>query len=231
MSKSFKTYLAIWFVSFAAFLVLALSIGGQGSALFQEPSWPIYGFAIAAFLIQLACGYVTFGSGDPQMAFLGLSVLTASSAATVLLAVVSLAFAKIPVIPLWLGICVCCAILALSAIAAIGAKASANYIDSTDTAKAQTVSTMKGLVAKASALAARAEGPEAKAITTKVYEVLRYSDPVSAPATNEVEQGIASTFEKFKLAVKDEDVAGAKVLADELCNLAAERAEICKRAK
>ena len=64
MSKSFKTYLAIWAVSFVAFLVLAFSIGGQGLALLQEAAWPIYGFTTAAFLIQLACGYVTFRNDD-----------------------------------------------------------------------------------------------------------------------------------------------------------------------
>ena len=231
MGKSFKTYLAIWAVSFVAFLVLAFSIGGQGLALLQEAAWPIYGFAIAAFLIQLACGYVTFRNDDLKRTFLGMPILTVSSAATILLAVSSLAFAKISAIPLWVGFCICCVILALSVIAAIGAKTSADYINSTDAAKAQAVSVMKDLIAKASALAARAERSEAKAIATKVHEALRYSDPVSGSATAEIEQKLSGVFDKFMLAIKEEDVANAKELAEEICDLVAERAEICKKAK
>ena len=231
MSKSFKTYLAIWAVSFAAYLVLVFSIGGQGLALLQEAAWPIYGFAIAAFLIQLACGYVTFRNDDLKRTFLGMPILTVSSAATVLLAVVSLVFTNIPVIPLWIGICVCCIILALSVIATIGAKASADYIETADATKVQAVSTIKTLTANASSLLAQTKSAEVRTITTKVYEVLRYSDPVSSSATVEVEQKLMGVFEEFKFAAKEENIADAETLAEELCNLVAERVEICKQMK
>lgn len=231
MSKSFKTYLAIWAVSFVAFLVLAFSIGGQGAALFQGPAWALYGFSIAAFLIQIACGYVTFRNDDLKRTFLGMPILTVSSAATILLAVVSLVFTNIPVNPLWLSVCVCCVILAVSVIATIGAKVSADCIDSADATKSQAVSTMKTLTARASSLLAQTKDSEARTITTKVYEAFRFSDPVSSSTTVEIEQELIGVFGEFKSAVKEDNIASAKTLAEELCNLVAERAEICKQTK
>ena len=73
---------------------------------------------------------------------------------------------------------------------------------------------------------ARAQTDEAKAMCKKVYEALRYSDPMSSAALSGTEAEISKEFTAFAAAVKNGE--NASELADELIALIGDRNRMCK---
>ena len=67
-----------------------------------------------------------------------------------------------------------------------------------------------------------------KAEAKKVYEGIRYSDPMSSEALSDVEGQIQSEFTFFSQAIKSEDLELAKSVAGELLNLIDGRNKKCK---
>ena len=133
----------------------------------------------------------------------------------------------IPNIPNWAGIIVCAIILGFTAIAVIKASAAAELVEETGKkVKAQTVF-IKLLTADAEALMTKAEADEAKAATKKVYEAVRFSDPMSVEALAGVESQITLKFHEFADAVTS-GAEGVSKLADELAILLDERNKKCK---
>ena len=136
----------------------------------------------------------------------------------------------IPNLPNWVGIIVCVLVLAFTAIAVIKAKAASDVVENIDKkVKAQTMF-VKSLTVDAESLLARAATPEAKDACKKVYEAVRYSDPMSNDALAGVESQITLKFNEFSNAV----TGGADNIgniADELVILIGDRNKKCKLLK
>ena len=82
------------------------------------------------------------------------------------------------------------------------------------------------MTVEADNLMARAQNGEAKAMCKKVYEALRYSDPMSCNALSGTETEISEKFSAFAAAVKNGE--NASELADELLALIGDRNRMCK---
>lgn len=93
--------------------------------------------------------------------------------------------------------------------------------------KAQTAF-IKLLTADAETLCSNAKLDEAKALAKKVYESIRYSDPMSVPELMEIEAQIQSEFNAFSEAIKNDDTALAESSSEELITLVNERNKKCK---
>lgn len=90
---------------------------------------------------------------------------------------------------------------------------------------------LKMLTADAQSLMSRASSVEMKAETKKVYEVIRYSDPMSNDALANIENQIQNEFNAFANAVKNNDIDLAKSSATELVILINDRNNKCKLLK
>ncbi|MBQ3085394.1 MAG: hypothetical protein IJC46_08120 [Clostridia bacterium] len=84
------------------------------------------------------------------------------------------------------------------------------------------------LQADASVVAQRCADPEARARYAKLAEDIRFSDPMSSPALQEIERAIAETIAQGKNAVLAGDYRGAIVLCDHASAMLYERNEKCK---
>lgn len=67
-----------------------------------------------------------------------------------------------------------------------------------------------------------------KAETKKVYETIRYSDPMSNDALANIENQIQNEFNAFADAVKNDDITLAKSSANELEIFINDRNKKCK---
>lgn len=87
------------------------------------------------------------------------------------------------------------------------------------------------LTADAEGLIARAQNTEIKAECKKVYDAVRYSDPMSNSALLSIENEISIKFTSLTSAVADGDIEEVKKIADEVTVLVGDRNRKCKAVK
>ena len=78
---------------------------------------------------------------------------------------------------------------------------------------------------------ARAKSDAVKAECKKVYEAIRYSDPMSGDALSLIEAKITAKIDELSAAVSADDAEKAKGIADEIVILVADRKNKCKALK
>ena len=116
-------------------------------------------------------------------------------------------------------------------ISVLKAKISIDVIEIIDTQVKEKTSFIRDLTAQAKALTLSAKSPEAKDACNKVYEALRYSDPVSSDAVSDLEKEITQTFTEFSDAVKSEDMQTINSCSKVIVALIGQRNELCKGIK
>lgn len=87
---------------------------------------------------------------------------------------------------------------------------------------------IKLLTADADALVKNVKSEDAKALAKKVYEAVRYSDPMSAPELDSLETDIQERFSEFEQMASKGDVENANLVAGELLALIEKRNSKCK---
>ena len=137
----------------------------------------------------------------------------------------------VPLIPYWVGIILDVLIVAFYAIAIISSKAAADTIENIDKkVKAQTFF-IKSLAVDAESLLNQSKSDETKAIAKKVYEAIRYSDPMSNEALSPVEAQITIKFNEFSNAVIEDNKSLAEPIGNELIILVNDRNKKCRLSK
>jgi len=233
MKKSFKIYAISWAILLALFNVICFVTPGEaaGMSKFGGAFWAGYIFITIAFIGQLVSAFMAFKAENLQKLFYNLPLITISYTGLILTLVFGAICMAIPNLPNWVGIIVCLLILAFTAIAVIKASAAADIVANVDEkVKAQTIF-IKSLTVDAGNLLARATTPEAKEACKKVYEAVRYSDPMSNEALKVVEAQITVKFSELAAAVGSDETDKVKAAADELMILVADRNNKCKSLK
>ncbi|PWL42897.1 MAG: hypothetical protein DBY45_08155 [Clostridiales bacterium] len=233
MKKSFKLYAVCWAVLLALFnvIVFVSPAEAMGLSKFGGSFWSGYLFITLAFVGQLICAYFAFRAESKQKFFYRIPLIAVSYTALILITVAGAVCMAVPGLPNWVGIILCFAILIFSAISVIGAKAAEEVVSGMDEKVSLQTDFMKSLTAEAGAVANRAQDDLLKRQAQKVYEALRYSDPVSREELTELEGQISGKFALFSDAVLTEDGPGAQSAAKALLALLAERNQRCKLLK
>lgn len=227
MNKNFKYYIAAWAVLAVIFNVIAFATPAvAGASKFDGAFWSGYVLIMLALIGQLVCAYFAFKAKSKEQIFLRLSLVTVSYSALILSFVVGAACMLIPNLPNWVGIILCALILGFTAVSVIKANAAVELVRETDTRVKEKTAFIRMMTVEADNLMARAQNGEAKAMCKKVYEALRYSDPMSCNALSGTEAEISEKFSAFAAAVKNGE--NASELADELLALIGDRNRMCK---
>ncbi len=232
MNKKFKYYALIWAILLAVFNVICFITPDEtaGMSKFGGAFWAGYIFITIAFIGQLVCAYIALKTDDKTKLFYNIPIIRVSYTGLILTLVFGALCMAIPNLPNWVGIIVCLLVLAFTAIAVIKAKAAADVVENIDAkVKAKTIF-VKTLTVDAENLFARATTPEAKDACKKVFEAVRYSDPMSNDALAGVESQITLKFNEFSNAMAGgaENIAA---LSDELVVLIGDRNKKCKLLK
>ncbi len=233
MKKSFKAYVVIWAIFLAVFNVICFVTPGEaaGMSKFGGAFWVGYIFITLAFIGQLVCAVMAFKEKSTQKFFYKLPLITVSYTGLVLTVIVGAVCMAIPNLPNWAGIIVCLLVLAFNAVAIIKANVAAEIVsDIDDKIKAQTAFVKLSTVEVQNILN-RAKTDEVKAECKKVYEAIRYSDPMSSPALAEEEAEISAKIRELKAAVLSGEDETAISTAEELVLLIKERNNKCKLLK
>ena len=233
MKKSFGIYSIVWAICLAVFNVITFVTPNEigGVSKFSGSFWVGYIFITIAFLGQLACAFVAFKAENLKKFFYNISLLSISYGGLVTMLVVGSIFMAVPALPEWIAIIVCVIILAFNAIAIIKATAAADIVSSIDEKiKAQTFF-IKSLSVDAQSLMTSAKSDELRAEAKKVYEAIRYSDPMANAALSDLDAQIEKQFNAFSDVVKADDAELAKETADELLEMVERRNQKCKLLK
>lgn len=230
MKKSFKIYAIIWAILFALFNAICFVTPGEaaGMSKYGGAFWVGYIFITLAFIGQLICSYIAFKPDNLQKLFYHIPLITISYIGLIIMLVVGGLAMAIPNLPNWIGIIVCLLILAFTAIAVITAKAAGTVVSNIDEKIKTNTAFIKELTVEAQNLMSRAKAPMLKNLCTKVYEALRYSDPMSDENLADIETRIKEEFATFTDAVLSNNLDETESSANELINLINERNSKCK---
>ena len=233
MKKSFKIYSLIWAICLAVFNVITFVTPNEigGVSKFSGSFWVGYIFITIAFLGQLACAFVAFKAENLKKFFYNIPLLSISYGGLVAMLVVGSIFMAIPALPEWIAIIVCVSILAFNAIAIIKATAAADIVSGIDEKIKTQTFFIKSLSVDAQSLMTSAKTDELRAEAKKVYEAIRYSDPMANAALSDLDAQIEKQFNAFSDAVKADDAELSKETADTLVEMVERRNQKCKLLK
>ena len=227
--KRFGVYSAIWAIALGIFNLIVFLTPNEAGGMYKFGGafWVGYIAITVAFVAQLACSFFTFKKKNLTKLFYNIPLISISYAGLVIMLIVGTLCMAIPDLPNWIGIIVCALVLLFNAISLIKASAVARAVAGIDEKIAVETSFIKGLTAQAELLMNTAID-ELRATAKKVYEAIRYSDPISNAALASLDAQIGRQFTAFSDAVKGVDPELAKNEAATLIEMLESRNQQCK---
>lgn len=229
MKKTFGIYCIVWAICLALFNVIIFVTPSDVGNLskFGGAFWVGYIFITLAFIGQLVCAFITFKGENLQKVFYRIPLISVSYTGLILMLAAGTACMVIPNLPNWVGILICILILAFNAVAILKATAAAEIVGEIDERIAAKTKLIKSLTDRAQVLMNHHGSEETK----KIYEALRYSDPVDSQALEECNGRLLAEFDAFADAVNSGDGELIKSSADSLLQIIETRNLMCKEAK
>ena len=232
MKKIFKFYSLIWAIFLALFNVISfVSVGWAGISKYTPSFWIGYAFIILSFVGQIVCAYYAFKDDDIKKTFYNISLISTSYTGLILSFVFGGLCMIISLIPYWVGIIICTIVLAFNIVAVVKASATVDIVSEIDN-KVKTKSFLiKSLTVDAQNLVSYAKNENIKSECKKVYEAIRYSDPMSNDTLTSIESEITITFAKLSEAVENDNFETVSEFTSEIINLLGDRNKKCKLLK
>lgn len=233
MEKYKKYYLIAWGIAVAAFVGVSILIPERIGGWSKNGSsfWAAFVMILLVFLGQLGCSALVFRKADPQQRFLRLPIVYVSYIALFVMLAAEIICAVIPGAKNWLGFALGVVILACYGIAVVMAVSAADVIDKKERELKENTRFLYSLRTEAELLQKQAQGSEAAAWAKKVSEAIRYSDPKSNAALEELEGQLYVAFSDFARAVKEGDGNLCREKAETFLALLEERNGKCRLLK
>ncbi len=236
MKKMFKFYLVAWAIMFVLFNIAVIALPKEFTILgvtyekFGGVSWVTLIVLELCFLLHLALTAVALRQKRLSGTFYRLPLIRLSYGCVIVTTIVAVV-AMLAFLPSWIPLALALLILAVYAFAILKAVVAAELVESVDEKTRAKTSFIRNLTVDADSLLARAKSEPVKAACKKVFEALRYSDPVSAYGLVDVEERIKAEFDALTDAVIADDPKAVSASADELLTLIAERNKKSKAGK
>ncbi len=227
MKNNFKFYAVSWALLFALYNVAAFAVGFKNSAGF----WTAYIASVIAMIFQLVCAKISLKPEKLDKLFLNIPVIKITFTGTVLSMVIGAVCIAVPSIPFVATIVVEYAVLAVTGIAVLKANAAAEIVAEVGEKVKEKTQFIKLTTVDAQNLMNSAESESVKSACKKVYEALRYSDPMSNAALAREEAEIADKMAELSSAVASDNADSAESLSNEITVLVKARNNKCKALK
>lgn len=232
MKKRFSAYVVFWAALLILFNIIAfVSPGWIWFEKYDSAFWIGYVAITVTFFGQLACAWFALKENNAQKLFYKLPLITTSYTGLIVTFLVGGLCMLISPLPYWVGILVCSVVLGLNVLSVAKAVAAVEEIARVDEKVQHQTFFIKSLTVDAEALMAWAKSDAVKTECKKVYEAVRYSDPMSSGELAAAEASITQAFSKFSDAVKANSLERVAELANEVCLLIEERNKKCKLLK
>ena len=134
-------------------------------------------------------------------------------------------------LPYWAGAILCAILLAVQILSVTKAQAAVELVTQTDAKIKTQTFFIKSLTVDADTLMAQAKSETVKAECRKVYEAIRYSDPMSNEALAPTESQITVKFAELSDAVKEDNAEKVAEVANEVIILIGDRNKKCRLLK
>lgn len=229
MKKTFKIYTICWSILFIIFNLVVFLTPSEivGISKLSSSFWVSYIFIVLSFVGQFVCTHFVFKQDNLQKFFYNVSLITISYWAVILSTVVSILCMTIPFIPTWLSVVVCLLLLGFSIVSVLKAKATAEIVSEIDNKITEQTSFIKSLTVDAESLIMTAKSDSIKRELKKVYEAVRYADPMSSDTLSDIEAQVALKFDFLLKSVEADDIAEVKEAVGELIVLIKDRDNKC----
>ena len=227
MKKNFKLYLVAWAIVLALFNVISFVVPAEKTTSF----WIGYIFISLTFIGQLVCSYTVFKANNATKIFYNLSLVKIGYVGLIASFVVGGLCMLISPLPYWVGVVICAIVLAANILSVLKATTAVAEVERIDSKIKVQTSFIKMLTIDADTLMAQAKSDEVRAECRKVYEAIRYSDPMSNDELSSIEGQISAKFAEFSGAVKTDDFTGVTEIANEVVILIGDRNKKCKEMK
>lgn len=232
MKSNFKYYVIVWAVLVAIFNVIVFVTPNEvaGVSKFDGSFWVGYIFIMITFVAQLGVAWYSL-KDDITKTFYRMPLLSISYGSLIAMMVVGIVCMVIPGFPVWVGVIFCLLVLAFSIVSMMQAQAAASVISDIDTKIKNKTFFIKSLTVDIDSLLARATSSEMSEELKKVYEAVRYSDPMSNDALSGIESSITIKVSELSEYVGKADIERVKVLVKEINILLNDRNKKCKLLK
>ena len=137
----------------------------------------------------------------------------------------------IPQFPIWLGIIICLLVVVFGGISAALAQTASSVVSDIDVKVKNKTFFIRSLTVDVESLLARSELPEIRDEINKVYEAVRYSDPMSNEALLGVETQITLKVSELTDGIEKSDIELVKKAVREIVILLNDRNKKCKLLK
>ena len=194
MKKKGMAY-AVLGIAFALFNVVAFAIPTEKTATF----WIAYAFSVIAFALQILVWMFAFKGADTiKSKFLGIPLLSVGFRYLVIQIVAFAVFMIFPALPTWIPVVICSVILGTSAICLTGTETGREEINRIEEKIEQKVFFIKALQVDVELIAETETDPKVKEELISLAEKMRFSDPVSDDALQEIEAEISNKIKELK---------------------------------
>lgn len=227
MKKNFKFYAVSWALLFAIFNVLAFAVGFKNNASF----WTAYITSVIAMLLQLVCAKISFKPEKLDRLFLNIPVISITFTGMVASMIIGAVCMVIPSVPVVAIIVIEYLILAFTGISVLKANAAAEIVNEVGEKVKEKTQFIKLTTVDAQNLMNSAKSESVKSACKKVYEALRYSDPMSSEALAREEAEIADKMAELSSAVASDNADSAESISNEITALVKARNNKCKALK
>ena len=193
--------------------------------------WPGYIFVNIAFIVNLVCAYIALKEKNAKKLFYSIPLIRMSYSGLVITFIAAAVTMLIIDLSPWIGFAVCFIVLVLNIIALLKASWAAEVIGDIDEKVKENTSFINLLKASVQTVSAGAKSEELKKECEKLYDAVRFSDPVSNKELALVEAKITVKVDELQSLVKTDDSEKAGSLISELLSLIEERNIKCKALK
>lgn len=237
MKKAFRLYLIAWAIMFVLFNVVVIAlpkettIAGITYTKLGGLSWITLILFELCFVGHLVCTWFACKQNKLTGTFYRLPLIRLSYACVIVTLVLGGLAMAIPNLPSWVPLIVALLVMAIYVFSILKAAAAAEVVEQIDEKVKVQTAFIRDLTVDASTLMTRAKSEPVKNACKKVYEAVRYSDPMTSEALADVESRIRAEFDAFTDAVLSDNADAVNASADELLTLIAERNQKCKAGK
>lgn len=232
MKKNFVTYVIIWIISLVVFnLITFLLPNVQNVDNRTAGFWIGYALITLALTGQVACSWYVLKEKNATKLFYKLSLYQLSYSTLAISLIVGILLMILVPKQAWIAAIICLIILAIDVTAMMKAKLAVDTAVKVDEKIEQKTTFIKTKIAEAQTLMSTVDTEEKKRLCKRVYEALRYSDPVSDSQLERIEREINECLQSLKSAIGDGDLDLATVQAQRIEALIAERNDKCKLLK
>lgn len=232
MKSKFKMYVIVWAAVVVLFNVIVFITPNEvaGMSKFGGAFWVGYAFIMVLFLVQLGIGWYAI-KDDLAKTFYNIPLLQISYSTMVVMLVVGVLCMAIPQFPIWLGIIICLLVVGFGGISAALAQTASSIVSDIDVKVKNKTFFIRSLTVDIESLLTRSELPEVRDEVNKVYEAVRYSDPMSNEALSGVEAQITLKVSELADAIEKSDIELVKKTVREIVILLNDRNRKCKLLK